>query len=235
MQFDDGRRAGAFYPFCEYSPEWQAIETARAENIPAAFIDLPWAELAREHGQPAHRYADGEERQSSYFEALMRRLGLEDYDDLWDQWFEVDAGLTLDRYLSDFNRLLFYARQTNARKRPGPPARKALHGFRNQEGGSPARNSGPGGDRWFSQRSTVPPLPWIAASRARPRWRGYSGPSRSRRAASGRKGHRAHALLLCKARFAPGLRSRNAKSRVLPPCLDVDGAAGWSAVCIAIC
>jgi len=28
VQFDDGRRAGAFYPFCEYSPEWQAIETA---------------------------------------------------------------------------------------------------------------------------------------------------------------------------------------------------------------
>src|SRR5262245_50205392 len=30
-----------FYPFAEFSPEWQAIRYAAAQKIPARFIDLP--------------------------------------------------------------------------------------------------------------------------------------------------------------------------------------------------
>lgn len=31
----------AFFPFAEFSPEWQALQYARAQQIPARFIDLP--------------------------------------------------------------------------------------------------------------------------------------------------------------------------------------------------
>ena len=32
----DGSRCGAYYPFCVYSPEWQALESARKLRLPTA-------------------------------------------------------------------------------------------------------------------------------------------------------------------------------------------------------
>jgi hypothetical protein len=37
----DAARLGAFYPFAEFSPEWQAIRHAGARAVPLRFIDLP--------------------------------------------------------------------------------------------------------------------------------------------------------------------------------------------------
>lgn len=39
----DNPQQSAFYPFAEYSPEWQAILYARVNNIPVKFMDLPAA------------------------------------------------------------------------------------------------------------------------------------------------------------------------------------------------
>src|SRR5579862_8924079 len=72
----DGARRGAYYPFCVYSPEWQAIRVAVEQGIPWRFIDLPWAEIAAEGGEDespeagSQRYADGELRRSDYVAAL---------------------------------------------------------------------------------------------------------------------------------------------------------------------
>src|SRR5262245_23285085 len=47
---EEGRRA-AFWPFAEFSPEWQAIRYACAEGAPVRFCDLPAAhQLAGERG-----------------------------------------------------------------------------------------------------------------------------------------------------------------------------------------
>ncbi|CAA9298534.1 MAG: FIG00765533: hypothetical protein [uncultured Chloroflexia bacterium] len=89
VQLADGRRRGAFYPFCRYSPEWAALAVAREIGAQARFIDLPWAAQASSD-TPAHRYADGEMRQSPYIAALCAKLGVEDFDDLWDTLFEID-------------------------------------------------------------------------------------------------------------------------------------------------
>src|SRR5262245_49835124 len=43
VRLPDGTRRGAFYPFCVYSPEWQALQVAREIGAEARFIDLPWA------------------------------------------------------------------------------------------------------------------------------------------------------------------------------------------------
>lgn len=37
----DQLQYSAFYPFAEFSPEWQAIDYARRNNIPVRFMDLP--------------------------------------------------------------------------------------------------------------------------------------------------------------------------------------------------
>src|SRR6185295_14626862 len=41
-QADDIQHS-VFYPFAEFSPEWQAIQYARNNNIPVRFMDLPMA------------------------------------------------------------------------------------------------------------------------------------------------------------------------------------------------
>lgn len=109
--WSDGERSGAFYPFCVYSPEWRAIELAREHHIPAAFIDLPWVELART-SQRQHAYADGEERRATYVTELLERLGLESFDDLWDRFFEVDHTLSLEHYLARCHELMFHIRHS---------------------------------------------------------------------------------------------------------------------------
>src|SRR5687768_12523516 len=41
VRLADGRRRGAYYPFCVYSPEWQALLAARGVGARVEFIDLP--------------------------------------------------------------------------------------------------------------------------------------------------------------------------------------------------
>ena len=83
-------RRGAFYPFCVYSPEWQALQSARNVGAMARFIDLPWSAFADETDAPANRYAQPELRGSDYVAALCAKLGAPDMDALWDRLFEID-------------------------------------------------------------------------------------------------------------------------------------------------
>ncbi len=70
----DGERRGAYYPFCVYSPEWQALRAGFETGAEVAFIDLPWAELAAERDATLHRYADAELKRSRYVDVLCRNL-----------------------------------------------------------------------------------------------------------------------------------------------------------------
>lgn len=56
----DNTQLSAFYPFAEFSPEWQAIAYARKNNIPVRFMDLP----------AAHQFALEEERRKEREAAL---------------------------------------------------------------------------------------------------------------------------------------------------------------------
>ena len=104
-----GQRRGAFYPFCLYSPEWQALHLARELGAEAQFIDLPWADLAARE-QAANRYADAALRESGYVERLCRRLGVEDLDALWDTLFEIDPSLSAAEYLARCHHFCFHVR-----------------------------------------------------------------------------------------------------------------------------
>lgn len=98
MRLADGTRRGAFYPFCEYSPEWQALQAAREIGAAARFIDLPWSQIATAKSL-THRYADAELRRSRYMDVLCRELGVEDFNALWDTLCEIDGDLPLEGYL----------------------------------------------------------------------------------------------------------------------------------------
>ena len=104
-------RRGAFYPFCIYSPEWQALQTARQLNIPVQFIDKPWAERFTER-RLENAYSDETFTGSDYIAQLCDRLGVEDFNALWDRLFEIDSTLTIERYLERCHQFCWHLRQS---------------------------------------------------------------------------------------------------------------------------
>jgi hypothetical protein len=107
--FSDNTRLAAFYPYCVYSPEWQALQIAKKLDIPAEFIDLPWSKMATAQ-TTNHRYSDRELRQSQYVSRLCEKLGIEGLDHLWDHLFEIDPTLTLETYLDRAHQFCFHCR-----------------------------------------------------------------------------------------------------------------------------
>jgi hypothetical protein len=100
---------GAYYPFCEYSPEWSALQHARQAGAIVRFIDLPWSDVAR-HDRTAHRYADAKLRRGRYVQSLCDRMQVEDFDDLWDKLIESQPQLSLGDYLQRVHSLCFHIR-----------------------------------------------------------------------------------------------------------------------------
>jgi hypothetical protein len=92
-------RRGAYHPFCEHSPEWQALQAAHECGIKASFIDLPFAALAALDDEPSNRYADADMQRSKYTALLCRKLGVEDFNAAWDTLFELYPSLDVATYL----------------------------------------------------------------------------------------------------------------------------------------
>ena len=108
----DGDRQGAYYPLCEYSPEWQAAMAAKACGAAVRFIDLPFATLAREDKR-AHRYADDRLRGSDYVNALCKALEVESFDDAWDLIAEQDPRLTTEELYRRVGHYCRYLREAD--------------------------------------------------------------------------------------------------------------------------
>lgn len=84
----------AFYPFCDYSPEWIAARDGAAGGAQVAFIDLPWRHKAWDADRDGSEAARSlmEERHfahSRYLSAMAARLGCVDHHELWDRLFEL--------------------------------------------------------------------------------------------------------------------------------------------------
>ena len=112
VRYSDNTRASAFYPFCEFSPEWQALQVARERGIPARFIDKPWYEIAHTNAPRKHRYADRKFNENQYIDALCRRLEVEDFDEVWDVLFELDPRMDADTYLERAYHFVYQLRFT---------------------------------------------------------------------------------------------------------------------------
>ena len=72
----DRPRDAVYYPFAEFSPEWQAIRHALARAIPARFIDLP----------VAHHFAEQEAIAKASSEAPSLFDGLDEADSERSRW-----------------------------------------------------------------------------------------------------------------------------------------------------
>lgn len=105
FSFSAGGRApcASYTPFCDFSPEWQALVTGRAVGARVLFCDLPAWDPA--FGRRANRYADPHGvRAEAADRALAAALGVEDQDALWDVLAEAapeaDLPARLERYFA---------------------------------------------------------------------------------------------------------------------------------------
>jgi hypothetical protein len=89
------------------------------------FIDLPWAEVAGDD-RVSHRYADAEMRGGAYIAMLCRRLGVDDFDSLWDEMFEVEPAMSVDEYLRRGHAFCEHLRRLDGEPRPVDLRREAF-------------------------------------------------------------------------------------------------------------
>jgi hypothetical protein len=89
------RRRGAYYPFCEYSPEWVAVREGRAAGAQVRFIDLTFAQqlavdqTERLAGRLATLLEERHLERSAYLRKLAADRGCRSQDELWDRLFEA--------------------------------------------------------------------------------------------------------------------------------------------------
>jgi hypothetical protein len=93
------RRHAAYYPFCDYSPELLALRTGSELGATLRFIDLGYVEQIRagaggEEAAPRVEslLAERHFKRSRYLQALARRAGCRDHNELWDHLFETRLG-----------------------------------------------------------------------------------------------------------------------------------------------
>ena len=121
----DDRRRGAYYPFCEYSPEWQALLAGRRCGAKVRFIDLPYADVAS-LDDVVNRYADADFRRSAYVRRLCEKLGVDSFDGVWDTFFELDRAMTPAEYLRRAHRFCGQIRLVEGHTRESDRRREAF-------------------------------------------------------------------------------------------------------------
>lgn len=98
----DAAGEGIYYPFAEFSPEWQALLHAARRRIPARFVDLPAGASLGPAGRELARAPDAAELEGPLVRAgarpivddplgeLARAAGGEG-EDFWEEWVERAA------------------------------------------------------------------------------------------------------------------------------------------------
>ena len=109
-------RHAAYYPFCDHSPELVALRAAQAAGIPARFIDLDFSQQCQlqstQRDEEAHSLLqESHFRRSRYLEALSRRLGCRDHEEMWEHLFEAPAATrSLTQHLENMTAYCHLAR-----------------------------------------------------------------------------------------------------------------------------
>ena len=116
-----GDSRGLWTPFCDYSPEWVAVTSARSIGATPLFIDLPaWHKVFE--GEE-NRYSDRHTRASNRLGQMAAQLGFEGTDALWDHLFEGPPG-DEDTTLEDRLAVYFASLRGDELAQPGDDARE---------------------------------------------------------------------------------------------------------------
>ncbi|AYA02162.1 hypothetical protein BEN74_04285 [Acinetobacter sp. WCHAc010034] len=106
----------AYFPFCEYSPEWVALREAPALQAGVEFIDLDWSSQV-EHEQQASAQQTWQSRSlqqerylahSQYIQLLARKLHCRNHDELWEHLFELQPRERLQAWQAFFEEVFVW-------------------------------------------------------------------------------------------------------------------------------
>ncbi|WHP06969.1 DUF5682 family protein [Acinetobacter corruptisaponis] len=106
----------AYYPFCDYSPEWVALRYAPEINAKVEFIDLAWSSQV-EHELQAFAEQTWQSRSlqqerylahSQYLQALAHKLHCRNHDELWDHLFELKPKQEMNDWQNFFHEVLVW-------------------------------------------------------------------------------------------------------------------------------
>jgi hypothetical protein len=101
----------AFFPFCDYSPEWVALKLAQETGAECAFIDLPWDERTAPDGIDDDAQSLMAERylaHSTYLQALATASACRNQDELWEHLFELRPATALRDWRRLFSDIFCY-------------------------------------------------------------------------------------------------------------------------------
>jgi hypothetical protein len=102
-----------FYPFAEFSPEWQGLTYGIYNNVPIRFFDLPLIhKFVLEEKNEKNENQTWEKHPMNF---IAEAAGFESYDDWWELTFEQnqDAGL---EYFEAINEMMFSLRKSFAER-----------------------------------------------------------------------------------------------------------------------
>lgn len=97
---EKGEDYKCYYPFLYSSPEYNAIKQAKAMEIPAEFIDLPYCDIlintVKHKGlrkdSDKHNYADDTHfTKGKFYEKLCDETNLRNFDEFWEKYFEING------------------------------------------------------------------------------------------------------------------------------------------------
>lgn len=101
----------AFFPLCDYSPEWIALRDGHALGAELGFIDLPWKEKIRPddlglevENLQSERYL----QHSRWLQLLARNSGCRDHHELWDRFFEQKSSEELRDWKKIFTHIFYW-------------------------------------------------------------------------------------------------------------------------------
>ena len=110
----------AYFPFCDYSPEWVALRFKSTPSLAkpphVECIDLPWSHQVehRERVNSEQTWQTQSLQQerylahSQYIKALADKLHCRDHDEVWEHLFELDTTLELRAWQTFFYKVLIW-------------------------------------------------------------------------------------------------------------------------------
>lgn len=89
-----------YYPFLDYSPELVALREGSRQEIPVAFIDLPYGDILAASKEGKGLLKEEEKNnynddyllsRNEYIRQLCEKTGLRNFDEFWEKYFELNG------------------------------------------------------------------------------------------------------------------------------------------------
>lgn len=109
-----GERYRAYYPFLKFSPEYAAVKYAVSENIPAQFIDMPYAMQLAQFPDRENTRDHSDSETAEYYRRTAEKSGCRSFSEFWESSFETNLEADNREFIRSVFLLGIYMRELSA-------------------------------------------------------------------------------------------------------------------------